>query len=161
MHDLRASHLALLKRVLRSSSTVITATSTGLDAQIHVAQRRATASSSGSPSSHGRASASLRCPGPVSRPNITLLPMQLLGELQCRVDKASVAFCDNKSLNPVHHRRTKHIKIDIHFVRERVAVGELRVLPSGQQLADIMTKGLSSSTFCDFQSSLCVVDPPA
>jgi hypothetical protein len=95
-----------------------------------------------------------------------LLPMQLLGELQCRVDKASVAFYDNvfavyKSLNPVHHRRTKHIKIDIHFVRERIAVGELHVLPSGQQLADIMTKGLSSSTFCDFQSSLCVVDPPA
>jgi hypothetical protein len=28
----------------------------------------------------------------------------------------------------IHHKRTKHIKIDIHFVREKVALGEIRVL---------------------------------
>ena len=46
--------------------------------------------------------------------------------------------------NPVHHRQTKHIEIDIHFVCEKVALGEARVLhvsPS-HQFADIMTKGL-------------------
>ena len=72
-------------------------------------------------------------------------------------------YCDNVSAvylsaNPVHHRRTKHVELDILFVRERVALGEFRVLhiPTRQQLADIMTKGLPSEVFSDFRSSLCV-----
>jgi hypothetical protein len=62
--------------------------------------------------------------------------------------------------NPVHHRRTKNIEIDIHFVREKVALGEIRVLhvPSSHQFADIMTKGLPVQLFSDFRSSLCVRD---
>jgi hypothetical protein len=59
---------------------------------------------------------------------------------------------------PAHHRCTKHIEIDIHFVREKVAIGELRVLqiPSSQQFADIFTKGLPAALFEDFRCSLCV-----
>ena len=58
------------------------------------------------------------------------------------------------------HRRTKHIEIDIHFVREKVALGEVRVLhvPSSHQYADIMTKGLPVQLFTDFRSSLGVRD---
>ena len=46
--------------------------------------------------------------------------------------------------NLVHHRRMKHIEINIHFVREKVSLGEVRILyvPSQYQFADIMTKGL-------------------
>ena len=62
------------------------------------------------------------------------------------------------SCNLVHHRWTKHIELDIHFVREKVVLSELRVLhiPSGRHFADIFTKGLPTALFENFRSSLCV-----
>ncbi|GJZ71740.1 ribonuclease H-like domain-containing protein [Tanacetum coccineum] len=64
---------------------------------------------------------------------------------------------------PVQHQRTKHIEIDIHFVRDMVKSGHVRVLhvPSRFQYADIFTKGLPSALFEDFRSSLSVQPPPA
>jgi hypothetical protein len=83
----------------------------------------------------------------------------LLQELDVRIDKATIVYCDNVSAvylseNLVHHRRTKHVELDIHFVRERVAAGDLRVIqvPTTQQYADIMTKGLPTSTFTEFRT---------
>jgi hypothetical protein len=66
------------------------------------------------------------------------------------------------SNNPVQHHRTKHIKIDLHFVRDKVALGEIKVphVPSSHQYADIFTKGLLSSLFYDFRDSLHVWDRP-
>ena len=85
----------------------------------------------------------------------------LLHELHTPVAKATIVYCDNVSAiymanNPVQHQRTKHIEIDIHFVRDQVALGLVRVLhvPSSAQYADIFTKGLSSSLFNDFRRSL-------
>uniref|UniRef100_A0A8R7Q5B7 Copia protein n=1 Tax=Triticum urartu TaxID=4572 RepID=A0A8R7Q5B7_TRIUA len=72
---------------------------------------------------------------------------RLILELHCPLPSATIVFCDNASAvymacNPVQHRRTKHIEIDIHFVREKVSLDQIRVLhvPSSQQFADIMTK---------------------
>jgi hypothetical protein len=50
----------------------------------------------------------------------------------------------------------KHVEIGLHFVRERVAAGDVRVLsvPTALQFVDIFTKELPSSVFLDFQSSL-------
>lgn len=91
----------------------------------------------------------------------------LLRELQCPMTKATIVYCDNvsavyMSTNPVQHQRTKHIEIDIHFVRDKVAVGLVRVLhvPSSSQYADIFTKGLPTSLFYDFRDSLHVRKPP-
>ena len=74
-----------------------------------------------------------------------------------------MVYCDNVSTvylstNPVKHQRTKHIEIDLHFVIELVALGEVRVLhvPTTSQYADIFTKGLLTSVFTEFRSSLNV-----
>jgi hypothetical protein len=56
------------------------------------------------------------------------------------------------------------VEINLHFVRERVALGAVRVLhvPTTMQFADVFTKGLPSSVFSDFRSSLNVrsIDVP-
>ncbi|XP_050909345.1 uncharacterized mitochondrial protein AtMg00810-like [Lathyrus oleraceus] len=92
----------------------------------------------------------------------------LLLELHCPIHKATMVYCDNISAiylsdNPVQHQRTKHIEMDIHFVREKVARGQICVLhvPSCNQIADIFTKGLPLILFQDFRDSLSVRQPPA
>ncbi|GKD21697.1 ribonuclease H-like domain-containing protein [Tanacetum coccineum] len=92
----------------------------------------------------------------------------LLLELHTPLSTATLVYCDNVSAvylstNPVQHQRTKHIEIDIHFVREYVASGQVRVLhvPSRFQYADIFTKGLPTALFLEFRSSLNVRRPPA
>ncbi|XP_056685955.1 uncharacterized mitochondrial protein AtMg00810-like [Spinacia oleracea] len=54
----------------------------------------------------------------------------LLLELLCPISKATLVYCDNVSAvylsgNPVQHQRTKHVEMDIHFVREKVAKGHV------------------------------------
>ncbi|GJS41604.1 ribonuclease H-like domain-containing protein [Tanacetum coccineum] len=92
----------------------------------------------------------------------------LLHELHTPLSFATLVFCDNSSAvyllcDPIKHQRTKHIEINIHFVRDLVATGQVRVLhvPSRYQFADIFTKGLPSTLFEEFRSSLSVRCPPA
>jgi hypothetical protein len=86
---------------------------------------------------------------------------QLLHELHNPLHRATLVYCDNVSsvylsTNPVQHQRTKHVEIDLHFVRERVAACDVRVLSvaTTPQFVVIFTKGLPSSVFLDFRSSL-------
>jgi hypothetical protein len=58
---------------------------------------------------------------------------RLLGELHHPVRHATVVYCDNISAiylssNLVQHQCTKHIEIDLHFVRDKVAAGAVHVL---------------------------------
>ncbi|GJT27040.1 ribonuclease H-like domain-containing protein [Tanacetum coccineum] len=92
----------------------------------------------------------------------------LLRELHSPLSTATLVYCDNVSVvymsaNPVQHQQTKQIEIDIHFVRDMVTAGQVRVLHvlSRVQYADIFTKGLPSVLFEDFRSSLSVRTPPA
>ena len=92
----------------------------------------------------------------------------LLLELHFPIHKATLVYCDNVSAiylsgNPIQHQHTKHIEMDIHFVREKVAHGQVRVLhvPLHYQIADIFTKGLPLVLFQDFRDSLSVREPPA
>jgi hypothetical protein len=77
---------------------------------------------------------------------------QLLSELCHPLQRATVVYCDNisdvyLSTNLVQHQRTKHVEIDLHFVRERVALGDVRVLyvPTSSQYADIFTNGVPAT----------------
>ena len=78
------------------------------------------------------------------------------------VDKATVIYYDNVSAvylseNLVHHRRTKHGELDIHYVRVCIALGELVLqIPTQHQIAAVMTKGLPTPLFEDFRDSLCI-----
>jgi len=54
----------------------------------------------------------------------------LLLEPHYPIQKATLVYWDNVSViylagNPVQHQRTKHIEMDIHFVREKVARGQV------------------------------------
>ncbi|GJU03834.1 ribonuclease H-like domain-containing protein [Tanacetum coccineum] len=92
----------------------------------------------------------------------------LLRELHTPLSSATLVYCDNVSAvylssNLVQHQHTKHIEIDIHFVRDLVVAVQVRVIhvPSRYQYADIFTKGLPSALFEEFHTSLSIRCPPA
>ncbi|GMI87432.1 hypothetical protein HRI_002412500 [Hibiscus trionum] len=73
-------------------------------------------------------------------------------------------WCDNTSTiamaaNPVMHAKTKHVDLDLHFVRERVLGCMLQVgyVPANSQVADVMTKPLNATQFEFFRTKLNVV----
>ncbi|GAA0140972.1 transmembrane signal receptor [Lithospermum erythrorhizon] len=73
----------------------------------------------------------------------------LLRDLDINLASPPVAYCDNiaatyLAYSPVMHSRTKHISIDCHFEREKVALGALKVVhvPTHAQLADAFIKAL-------------------
>ena len=60
-------------------------------------------------------------------------------------------YCDNvsdvyQSGNPVHHQRTKHIEMDIHFVREKVKRAEVRVLNVPSRFQIVLYQGSSADS---------------
>ncbi|XP_042059335.1 uncharacterized protein LOC121803798 [Salvia splendens] len=88
----------------------------------------------------------------------------MLGELKIKKKRSPVIWVDNMSAitlasNPVLHARTKHIELDIHFVRDKVLGKEieLRHVPTADQVADIFTKPLSHQPFVKMRERLGVV----
>ncbi|GJT50910.1 ribonuclease H-like domain-containing protein [Tanacetum coccineum] len=193
MHDPREPYLSALKRILRyaqgtlhyglqlfSSSTTDLVAFSDADWAGCPTTRRSTSGycvflgnnllswSSKRQPTLSRSSTEAEYRGVVKAVAETCWLRNLLRELHTPLSSATFVYCDNVSAvylscNPVQRQRTKHIEIDIHFVRDLVDAGQVRVLhvPSRYQFADIFTKGLSSALFEEFRSSLSVRCPPA
>ncbi|RVW12197.1 Retrovirus-related Pol polyprotein from transposon RE1 [Vitis vinifera] len=75
----------------------------------------------------------------------------LLQELCVPIPAIPLLWYDNISAyhmakNPVFHARTKHIEIDLHFIRDQVIRGKIQLhfVPTEDQPADLLTKHLTS-----------------
>uniref|UniRef100_A0A2N9F1J4 non-specific serine/threonine protein kinase n=1 Tax=Fagus sylvatica TaxID=28930 RepID=A0A2N9F1J4_FAGSY len=76
----------------------------------------------------------------------------ICNELGFMETDSSQLFCDNKSAimlasDSVLHERSKHIEVDIHFIREKVRSGIIipSFVPSSEQIADVFTKPVGPS----------------
>ncbi|XP_012701436.1 uncharacterized protein LOC105914402 [Setaria italica] len=85
----------------------------------------------------------------------------LLYELGIQAPRAAKLWCDNigakyLSANPVFHARTKHIEVDYHFVRERVArrLLDIEFISTRDQVADGFTKPLPVRQLEMFKNNL-------
>ena len=74
-----------------------------------------------------------------------------LRELRFGKDEQMKLICDNQAAlhiasNPVFYERTKHIEVDCHFIREKIASRCVATsfINSNDQLAHIFTKSLRS-----------------
>lgn len=79
---------------------------------------------------------------------------RLLGELKIPIENPMRLYCDNKATmsiahNPMHHERTKHVKIDRHFIKEKIDNGSIctTYLLTKQQVVDIFTKSPPKPSF--------------
>ncbi|KAL5563802.1 hypothetical protein UlMin_033549 [Ulmus minor] len=93
--------------------------------------------------------------------------LSLLKELCIPQTEVPILWFDNISssymaANPVFHARSKHIEVDIHFIRDLVLKKQLQLcyVPTEDQLADLLTKHLSSSRFDSLKSRLCIMSRP-
>ena len=91
----------------------------------------------------------------------------LLLELKHPCPASPSVFCDNISAvqlaaNPVLHNRTKHFELDLYFVRDKVMQKQVFVshVPTTDQIADILTKPISTQNFVKFRDKLRVSSPP-
>eukprot|EP00253_Pinus_taeda_P030719 PITA_30719 len=103
--------------------------------------------------------------------NITIQDLWLqhfLTKLGVQFHQPIVIWCDNQSTlkfcrHPVQRQWTKHIKIDMHYIRELVhdQVIDLQFCPSAEQTADIFTKTFTEQKFRSLRDRLGVKDTVA
>ncbi|GFY89235.1 hypothetical protein Acr_06g0011750 [Actinidia rufa] len=89
----------------------------------------------------------------------------LLTELGFPAAGTSTLFYDNKfaimlASDSVLHERTKHIELDVHFIREKVRSEIItpHFVPSSEQAADMFTKSIGPSLLKTSLSKLGLVD---
>lgn len=79
---------------------------------------------------------------------------RLLVSLKANDYQKANLFLDNQSAirlvkNPEFHKRTKHIDVRYHFIREKFSEGcfSLMYVPTQEQIADLFTKALPKERF--------------
>lgn len=92
----------------------------------------------------------------------------LMQELKLPQLRNHILWCDNLSAkaltsNPVMHARTKHIEIDVHYIRDKVLQNEVTIayVPSVDQVVDCLTKALTHSRFNLLRDKLGVITSPS
>ena len=78
--------------------------------------------------------------------------------------ETTCVFCDNQSCvklseNPVFHGKSKHIKIQYHYIKDMVQRGavKLQYVVMDEQIADVLTKPLARVKFEYFREKLGVL----
>lgn len=91
----------------------------------------------------------------------------LLQEIKLPIPRIPILWCDNLSAkalasNPVFHARSKHIEVDVHFIRDQVLSNKVVVVYvlSSDQIADCLTKALTHTKFTQFRDKLGVTKLP-
>lgn len=87
----------------------------------------------------------------------------LLNELT-NYSNGVILYSDNQSAlklasNPVFHKRSKHIDVRHHFIRETIESGKIKTkyLESNEMPADILTKALGSNKHYKFMNMLGII----
>ena len=90
---------------------------------------------------------------------------RILDELKVPSPSPIKAYCDNKAAisiapNPVLHDRTKHVEVDKHFIKEKIENGQICMtyIPTDEQIADVLTKGLSKKQLEKFTGKQAMKD---
>ncbi|GJR98762.1 ribonuclease H-like domain-containing protein [Tanacetum coccineum] len=133
MHDPRDPYFTALNRILRYVRGTL-----DYGPQLHVSSTTQLTSYTdadwaGCPVTLSRSSAEAEYRGVANVVAETAWIRNLHRELHTPLFTATLVYYDNvsavyMSANPVQHQRTKHIEIDIHFVRDFVASGQVCVL---------------------------------
>lgn len=85
----------------------------------------------------------------------------LFSEIGIDCKEPAIMWCDNSGArqlasNPVFHSRTKHIEVDVHFMRDKVLNKEVEVRYIPIEEHDILTKPLNISKFHYLKNKLAV-----
>nr|GEW92885.1 ribonuclease H-like domain-containing protein [Tanacetum cinerariifolium] len=193
MHDPQEPHFAALKRILRyvcgtldyrlqlfSSSTTDLVAYSDADWAVCLTMRRSTSDhcvffgnnllswSSKRQPTLSRSSVEAEYRGVANDVAKICWLRNLLRDLYAPLSSTTLVYCDNVSAvyltyNSVQHQCTKHLEIDIYFVRDLVVARQVQVLHvlSRYQYAVIFTKGLPSAMVEEFRTSLSVGCPLA